>query len=262
MIKCIYFSNTFIIFATLIYCNQITNLQIYYVMNKRFQTVMSMLKPKVKAFGFNKKELKGLAAKIAENLESTEDASDEDVNAEIDEAIEAVLPFLALGQSYANRLVGEAKKNDGDDDDDEDDDNDSKSTKSLKTKKKNEKSDDMPEWAKTLLESNNSLKSELAAIKGEKVTDARKVKLEKLLKDTGTFGVRTLKSFSKMKFDDDDDFEDFFNGVEEDLKALNQERANAGLEKLGAPATGGGSSKNETETKVLSDDEVKALADL
>ena len=42
--------------------------------------VLLMLKPKVKAFGFNQKELKGIAAKIADNLTSTEEASDEDVN--------------------------------------------------------------------------------------------------------------------------------------------------------------------------------------
>lgn len=34
----------------------------------RKQKVLLMLKPKVKAFGFNKKELQGIAAKIADNL--------------------------------------------------------------------------------------------------------------------------------------------------------------------------------------------------
>ena len=49
----------------------------------REQMVLVMLKPKVKAFGFNQKELKGIAAKIANNLTSAEDASEEDVNVEI-----------------------------------------------------------------------------------------------------------------------------------------------------------------------------------
>lgn len=48
----------------------------------RKEKVLLMLKPKVKAFGFNKKELMGIAAKIADNLTSADDASDEDVNAE------------------------------------------------------------------------------------------------------------------------------------------------------------------------------------
>lgn len=228
-------------------------------MNKRIQTVMSILKPKVKAFGFNKKELQGVAAKIADNLTSDEDASDEDVNAEIEKAIEAVIPILEFGQSYANRVINDSKKNETKDDDDEEDDDDvnSKSTKSSKSKRK----DDMPEWAKAILQSNESLKSELAAIKGEKLMDSRKSRLEHLLKDTGTFGARTLKSFTKMKFESDDDFDEFYAEIEEDLKSLNQERANAGLGKLGAPATGG-STKKSDEKEVLSDDEIKAIAAL
>lgn len=49
----------------------------------RKQQVLLKLKPKVKAFGFNKKELMSVAAKIADNLTSADDASDEDVNAEM-----------------------------------------------------------------------------------------------------------------------------------------------------------------------------------
>ena len=77
----------------------------------RKQQVFVKLKLKAKALGFNSKELKGIAAKIADNLESQEDASEEDVNAEIDEKIEAVLPYLTFGQSQANRLLDEWKKN-------------------------------------------------------------------------------------------------------------------------------------------------------
>ena len=51
----------------------------------RQQQVFVRLKLKAKALGFNAKELKGIAAKIADNLKSAEDASEEDVNAEIDE---------------------------------------------------------------------------------------------------------------------------------------------------------------------------------
>lgn len=48
----------------------------------RKQQVLLKLKPKVKAFGFNKKELMSVAAKITDNLTSEEEASEEDVNAE------------------------------------------------------------------------------------------------------------------------------------------------------------------------------------
>lgn len=62
-------------------------------MNRR-QQVFVKLKLKAKALGFNSKELKGIAAKIADNLISADDASEEDVNAEIDEKLKRF--FLTL----------------------------------------------------------------------------------------------------------------------------------------------------------------------
>lgn len=96
----------------------------------RKQQVFVKLKLKAKALGFNSKELKGIAAKIADNLTSTEDASEEDVNAEIDSQIDAVLPYLTFGQSQANRLLDEWKKNHPESDDDDDDDKPSSSSSS------------------------------------------------------------------------------------------------------------------------------------
>lgn len=52
----------------------------------------------------------GIAARIADNLTSTDDASDEDVNAEIEAAIDAVLPYLQVSQSFANRVIEENRK--------------------------------------------------------------------------------------------------------------------------------------------------------
>lgn len=235
-------------------------------MNKRQKAVYDLLKkkPKVRAFGFNDKELKGVAAKIADNLDSPEDASDEDVNAEIETKVEAVLPLLEFGQSYANRVINdrlnenEDDDNNDDDDDDDDDDESSKKSKSKKSSKnkKGKKSDEEPEWFKTYRE---NMEKRFEALTGERVADKRKAKLEKLLKDTGKFGERMMKNYGRMKFDTDDDFDEFFADVEEDLKSENQERANKGLEKLGAPATGG-SEKKDKKPEVLSDDEIKEVA--
>lgn len=235
-------------------------------MNKRQKAVYELLKkkPKVKAFGFNDKELKGVAAKIADNLDSADDASDEDVNAEIEKKVEAVLPLLEFGQSYANRVINdrlngnEDDDNNDDDDEEDDDDESSKKSKSKKPSKNNKgkKPDEEPEWFKTYRE---SMEKKFAELTGERVADRRKAKLEKLLKDTGKFGERTLKSYARMKFETDDDFDEFFSEVEEDLKSENQERANKGLEKLGAPATGG-SERKDKKPEVLSDDEIKEVA--
>lgn len=234
----------------------------------RKQQVLLRLKPKVKAFGFNSRELKGIAAKIADNLTSADDASDEDVNAEIDKEIDSALRYLPFGQSQANRLLDEWKKNHpetDDDDNDDDDDDDGASdnqrrqagsnTKNPKNKGKN---DDAPEWAKGLVQTVQTLNDGIAALKGEKVTTTRREKLETLLKDAGTFGTRTLKSFNKMKFENDEEFEEFYSEVEEDLKSYNQERADAGLSSLGNPP--GAGSKKQEKNEVLTDEEVIAIA--
>lgn len=230
----------------------------------RKQQVLLRLKPKVKAFGFNKKELMSVAAKIADNLTSTDDASDEDVNAEIDTAIDAVLPYLQVSQSFANRVIEEnRKKNDDDDEtDDDDDDESSNSTNrqpgSNKKNSQNKGKNDAPDWAKGMMQTIEALTGKISALEGEKLTSSRKSKLEALLKDAGTFGTRTLKSFNKMKFENDEEFEEFYSEVEEDLKSYNQERADAGLSSLGNPP--GAGSKKQEKNEVLTDEEVIAIA--
>lgn len=207
-----------------------------------------------------------VAAKIADNLTFTDDASDEDVNAEIDTAIDAVLPYLQVSQSFANRVIEENRKKNDDDDETDDDDDDDESSNSTNRQpglnKKNSqnkgKNDDAPEWAKGLVQTVQTLNDEIAALKGEKVTTTRREKLETLLKDAGTFGTRTLKSFNKMKFENDEEFEEFYSEVEEDLKSYNQERADAGLSSLGNPP--GAGSKKQEKNEVLTDEEVIAIA--
>ena len=227
----------------------------------RQQQVFVRLKLKAKALGFNAKELKGIAANIADNLKSAEDASEEDVNAEIDEQIEAVLPYLTFGQSQANRLLDEWKKKHPEAElDDELDDNIPDDTPKPASNKKNSKNkgneqDEEPAWFKSFREQQEA---RFAALEGEKVSNLRKAKLEALLKDTGTFGSRTLKSFSKMNFESDDDFEEFYSDVEEDLKNYNQERADAGLATLATPPAAGSKGSGKQD-EILTDKEVEDL---
>ena len=230
----------------------------------RKQQVLLKLKPKMKAFGFNKKELMSVAARIADNLTSADDASDEDVNAEIDTQIDAVLPYLQVGQSFANRVIEENRKKNDDDDEvgDDDDDEPSNTTNrqpgsNKKNPKDKGKNDEEPAWFKAYREQQDA---RFAAIEGEKTTTTRKAKLEAVLKDSGTFGTRTLKSFSKMSFENDDEFEEFLSEVEEDLKTYNQERADAGLSTMGTPPAAGGGKPKEDEP--FSDNEIDAMADI
>jgi hypothetical protein len=70
-------------------------------MNKK---IFARLKTKAASLGFNVDELKGIAAAIANNLDS-EEAKDEDIDAQID----AVLPLLKVGHVQAQRIIKASK---------------------------------------------------------------------------------------------------------------------------------------------------------
>lgn len=249
-------------------------------MKKHFKKVLEALKTSkdIKALGFSRRELKGVAAKIADKLDSEikEDASDEEVQEIVDEAIDAALPFLQFSQTVLDSRV-QAYKNahplredDDDEDDDEDEPGSRKNRKSRVSKNKDEdkEGDDNSPFAKALkqvMDKLDGMQSEITELKSGKTIEGRKNKLEKLLKGTGKFGERTLKAFNRMSFEDDDEFEDFYDEVEADLEAENQERANRGLERLGAPDATAGAANNRSkkdDNEMMSDDEVKELAKL
>ncbi len=249
-------------------------------MKKHFKKVLEALKTSkdVKALGFSRRELKGVAAKIADKLDSEikEDATDDEIQEAVDDAIDAALPFLQFSQTVSERRVQSYKDahpaNEEDDDDDDDNESTSSNNRKSQTSKKGKKSnvDDGEESSlakalKPLMDKLDGMQAEITALKSGNTANSRKSKLEKLLKDTGKFGERTLKAFNRMSFKDDDEFEDFYEEVESDLETENQERANQGLGKLGAPDVSAGvankrGKKNDEE--IMSDDDVKELAEL
>lgn len=221
---------------------------------------MSMLKPKVKALGFNEKELKGVAAKIADNLTLEDDASDEDINAAIDEAIDAVIPYLEVGRSYANRVINDSKKNGDEENEDGDggeDPSSSEQTQKPKQKPAKPKEDEEPKWFKTYRE---TMEKKFAAIEGARTAETRKGKLEKLLKDSGTFGKQIIKGFAKMKFETDEEFDEYLSEVEEDLKSYNQESADKGLG--GTPPGAGNGGKGGKDLPELTDAEIEDIVEI
>ena len=58
----------------------------------------------------------------------------------------------------------------------------------------------------------------------------------------------------------DEEFEDFYSEVEEDLKAYNQERADAGLATLGNPPAAGGGKGTGKEDEPFSDKDIEDMA--
>lgn len=225
-------------------------------MKKKTKQVLSILKPKCKALGFNLEELEGIAADIADNLELDEEASEEEINEKISSEVEAVIPYLKIAQKASNRVIQNSKNNKNP----ESDDNDTNAGQDGVNQEKEEEK--VPVWAQAIITQQKAIQTELTGLKSERETDGRRSKLKALLKDTGTFGKSTLKNFDKIKFENEADFEEFYNGVVEDLATLNQERANAGLAKLGATAATSGNKKEKEGDKpeVISEKEIEELA--
>lgn len=225
-------------------------------MKKKTKQVLSILKPKCKALWFNLEELEGIAADIADNLELDEEASEEEINEKISSEVEAVIPYLKIAQKASNRVIQNSKNNKNP----ESDDNDTNAGQDGVDQEKEEEK--VPVWAQAIITQQKAIQTELTGLKSERETDGRRSKLKALLKDTGTFGKSTLKNFDKIKFENEADFEEFYDGVVEDLATLNQERANAGLAKLGATAATSGNKKEKEGDKpeVISEKEIEELA--
>jgi hypothetical protein len=223
--------------------------------------VFLKLKTGAQAFGYKRDELMSVAAHIADNLKLDENASEEDVEDAVDAAVSSCIPFLKYGQSMATRVINDSKLKDDHDDDDDDDDDEynqkpspKKSPKTTSTPK-----DDAPAWVKELQKSVETLASQVETMKGEKVTTGRKERLSKLLADTGTYGEAALKNFERMSFKDDDDFDDYFTSVEEDLAKFKQQMADSGLAHLTTPPTPK-QDKPKGEDKVFTDEQLEEIA--
>lgn len=242
-------------------------------MNKYYRKVLEALKTNrdIKALGFSRKELKGVAANVANKLQLKDDATDEEVSEGISDAIDDVLPLLQLTQSAADRQVSEYKNahpapdDDDDPDDDPDDDDDparrSPSRKGKKGKKDSDDDDSATLTAiKELTEAVATLQGDVTALKSGNTTSSRTAKVRELLKDTGKFGERRLKSFSHMKFENEEEFEDYLDELKEDIEEENKERLEKGLEKLGRIPAPDTKPQPKDEDKLMSDDEVKELA--
>lgn len=245
-------------------------------MNKYYRKVLEALKTNrdIKALGFSRKELKGVAANVANKLQLKDDATDEEVSEGISGAIDDVLPLLQLTQSAADRQVSEYKNahpapddDDDPDDDPDDDDVSARRSPSQKGKKGKKDSDDDQDSAtltaiKELTKVVATLKDDVTALKSGNTTSSRTAKVRELLKDTGKFGERRLKSFSRMKFENEEEFEDYLDELKEDIEEENKERLEKGLEKLGRIPTPDTKPQQKKEDKLMSDDEVKELAQM
>ncbi|WP_316851167.1 hypothetical protein [Pedobacter agri] len=156
---------------------------------------------------------------------------------EVDDAVEdadgLVTGFFTLFQSEGDRRAELALKGvKPDAEKGKEDDEDPNSPKPGKDDK------ETPAWAKALIESNKTLTDRLAAIEQGKTVDLRKQALETKLKGVDSnFSALTLKNFSRMKFETEEEFETYLEEVETDAADYSQNLSNKGLSQQKKPLT-------------------------
>lgn len=108
--------------------------------------------------------------------------------------------------------------------------------------------DDMPEWAKVLVESNKALSEKIAAMESEKVGNSRKAKLQDAVKGLPeAIANRYAKDFARLQFKDDADFDEWLNEVTPEMAAVAKDFAKP---RFNAPK-GGGATKIEDVNPML-----------
>lgn len=101
-------------------------------------------------------------------------------------------------------------------------------------------SDDTPEWAKALIESNKTLAEKLAKIEGEKAANNRLKELNKVIENApDTIKSRFGKDFNKMNFKTDEEYQEWLADVKADVETLVTDLTAAGAV-FKKPAGGGG----------------------
>ena len=164
--------------------------------------ILNALKTKYKSLGLSEKALEGFANIIAKTI------TDE---ADIETAISGVEPMLKAIQSDTDKLRGEnttlrsqleaAKKTE------------TNPTEPPKEDKTGD-GDKMPAWAKQMFEKFDGVEKKLNTIEADKVTVSRKSRLDEKLKDApDTLKNMVAKNFGKMKFDSDNDFDEYLTDV-------------------------------------------------
>lgn len=189
------------------------------------RTALDKLKTKFE--GIDEKVLSRIAAKIAKTAKT-----DEEVSTEVED-----LTLMDVINSYTDSRVTDAqdkavkrykqekgiKDGEGDGDGTQEGDGDGNKPEGQEGegtgKKGNEADDDTPAYIKTLMKSVETLAGEVASLKAGKTENARKTMLADTLKSANDKQRKFYeRNFARMKFKDDEDFQDWLDEVSDDLK--------------------------------------------
>ena len=120
--------------------------------------------------------------------------------------------------------------------------------------------DEMPEWAKTLVESNKALSAKIAAMESEKVGNSRKAKLQDAVKGLPeAIANRYAKDFERLQFKDDADFDGWLNEVAPEMAAVAKDFAKP---RFNAPKSGGAAKTEEINPMLKARIDERAKADV
>lgn len=159
------------------------------------------------------------------------------------EALNELLPFsdIAKEDDRQRTLAAELEK--------------LKSKKQVTEEKKEEEEkreggEEIPSWAKALIDGNKAVTEKLAALEGQKIVNDRKSAILAKLKDADeAYANKVFRDFSRMSFQDDASFEEYLGDVEADFTAHAQAQAESKLGK-DAPYFGtGAGGKNKEASK-------------
>lgn len=215
------------------------------------EKILAALKTKYSNIGFGDKAIQGVAAFLATTV------TEED---KIDDAVSGMEPLLKSFQGDVDKrvtdAVAKAKKEFS-----KEPEKEPEKEKKEEPKKVESKSDDMPEWAKSLIESNKSLTEKLSKFEGENTAKTRQQLLnEKLDGVSDIFKNATIRGFDKMQFKDDDEFTSYLAEVATDAENVKKEMSEMGISVIGASASKSLKSPDSNQkTKEATDAEIDLI---
>lgn len=198
------------------------------------EKILQALKTKYANKGFSARTLESMADHLATTV--TEET-------QIDNAVSGVEPVLSIFQSEidnrVNAAVAKAKS------DAQQPQNPPANPNQGGVNPPKPDTADMPAWAKAIIDANEAMQKSLASLQGDQIMKTRSQTLsEKLATAPDVFKNKILKDFSRMKFDNDDEFQTYLQETEEDIKQVVQSTADEGLGMFPKPNQSQGSTEN------------------
>jgi cytochrome c556 len=222
------------------------------------EKLFELLKTKAAPLGFSETELKAVAEALGKSLNTTEGAEQNEET--LLGLINQVMPSLELSQKAANRIVAKKQK-----------EFDEKLQQALQTTNppkasvpptntpaatEDKGTDEFAKLTQMMQKFMEDTNKRFDLLDGQRLSQTRKQQLEAVVKDSGIFGKRAIKAFERMKFESDDDFNEWLGETKSDLEAYNKEIAAQGLP--GKPF--GGKADETNKKEVITDAQIDELA--